>query len=501
MRRPAKESLLSAILLGAMLAASAPAAADEVTDSSITSWVNEALRHDPLVPASEISVSTQEGVVTLSGRVDNLATKNRVDRQASKIRGVREVLNELTVAPSPLSDTDIVYAVRRRILNDATIVSQGIVVTSVDGNVTIQGEVANWSEAEEAALLASAVAGVTNVKNDLVTRSTATRSDQEIKNDAVAALHRDVYLTGFPITVAVKDSVVSLTGSVGNAYQKRRAAQAARRVSHVTLVENELMVRPEEKGELRERVVYVSDDALEKAIREELAADSRVDASEIEARASDGEVALEGSVTNYAQKRIAEQGARDVVGVAWVTNHLFVKTGQREDWTIRDDVDFNLETDSGLAPFDLESRVEDGVVTLTGRVYNWSQKSHATDVSGRVRGVREVVNEIRVQPATGTIPQRSDATLAKEIRDSFRRHWTTSRVADRIRVAVKHGVATLSGDLDTWGERFEAARVAFGIEGVWRVLNRLTVEGYDYKWEKWEYEAPYYYEELFPNVA
>jgi len=137
MSKSATQSMLSAILLGAMLAASAPVAADEVTDSSITSWVNEALRHDPLVPASEISVSTKEGIVTLSGRVDNLAAKNRVDRQASKIRGVREVLNELTVAPSSLSDADIVYAIRRRILNNATIVSQRIVVTSVDGNVTI----------------------------------------------------------------------------------------------------------------------------------------------------------------------------------------------------------------------------------------------------------------------------------------------------------------------------------------------------------------------------
>jgi hypothetical protein len=33
---------------------------------------------------------------------------------------------------------------------------------------------------------------------------------------------------------------------------------------------------------------------------------------------------------------------------------------------------------------------------------------------------------------------------------------------------------------------------------VWKVQNRLTVKGYDYEWEKWEYEAPYYYEELFP---
>ncbi|MEJ2207265.1 MAG: BON domain-containing protein [Gemmatimonadota bacterium] len=501
MRRSAKESLLSAILLGALLAASAPVAADEVTDSSITSWVNEALRHDPLVPASEISVRTQEGVVTLSGRVDNLAVKNRVDRQATKIRGVREVLNELTVAPSPLSDADIVYNVRRRILNSATIVSQRIVVTSVDGNVTIQGEVANWSEAEEAALLASAVTGVKNVKNELVTRYTATRSDREIKNNAVAALHRDVYLTGFPITVSVEDGVVSLTGSVGNAYQKRRAAQAARRVSHVTFVKNELVVRPEERGELRERVVYVSDDALVKAIREELAEDVRVDASEIEPRASDGEVTLEGSVTNLAQKRTAEQDARDVVGVAWVTNDLFVKTEQPEDWIIRDDVDFNLDTDSTLAPFDLESSVKDGVVTLTGRVHDGSQKSHATDVAGRVRAVRLVVNEIRVQPETGTITENSDATLARAIRDSFRRNWTTSRVADRIRVDVEDGVATLTGDLDTWDERLEAGSVALRTEGVWKVQNRLTVKGYDYEWEKWEYEAPYYYEELFPNVG
>jgi osmotically-inducible protein OsmY len=501
MTTSAIRSLLSAILLGTMLAASAPVAADEVTDSSITSWVNEALRHDPLVPASEISVRTQEGVVTLSGRVDNLAVKNRVDRQATKIRGVREVLNELTVAPSPLSDADIVYAVRRRILNSATIVSQRIVVTSVDGNVTILGEVANWSEAEEAALLASAVTGVKNVKNELVTRYTATRSDREIKNDAVAALHRDVYLTGFPITVAVKGGVVSLTGSVGNVYQKRRAAQAARRVSHVTFVKNELVVRPEERGELRERVVYVSDDALVKAIREELAEDVRVDASEIEPRASDGEVTLEGSVTNLAQKRTAEQDARDVVGVAWVTNDLFVKTEQPEDWIIRDDVDFNLDTDSTLAPFDLESSVKDGVVTLTGRVHDGSQKSRATYVAGRVRAVREVVNDIRVQPATGTNTQHSDATLAKAIRDSFRRNWTTSRVADRIRVGVEDGVATLTGDLDTWDERLEAGSVALGTEGVWKVQNRLTVKGYDYEWEKWEYEAPYYYEELFPNVG
>jgi osmotically-inducible protein OsmY len=262
-----------------------------------------------------------------------------------------------------------------------------------------------------------------------------------------------------------------------------------------------LVVRPEEKSELREKAVHVSDGALAKAIREDLAEDIRVDASEIEARASDGQVTLEGSVTNLAQKRMAEQDARDVVGVAWVTNDLFVKTERREDWIIRDDVDFDLETDSALGPFDLESSVKDGVVTLTGRVHDASQKSRATYVAGRVREVREVVNEIRVQPATGTNTKHSDAALARAIRDSFRRHGTASSVADRIRVGVDDGVATLTGDLDTWDERLEAGSVALGTEGIWKVQNRLTVKGYDYEWEKWEYEAPYYYEELFPNVG
>jgi osmotically-inducible protein OsmY len=69
MTKSAKESPLSAALLAAMLAVAAPVAADPVTDSSITSWVYEAFRHDPILPASEISVSTKDGVVTLTGRV------------------------------------------------------------------------------------------------------------------------------------------------------------------------------------------------------------------------------------------------------------------------------------------------------------------------------------------------------------------------------------------------------------------------------------------------
>lgn len=73
--------------------------------------------------------------------------------------------------------------------------------------------------------------------------------------------------------------------------------------------------------------------------------------------------------------------------------------------------------------------------------------------------------------------------------------------ASEISVSTKDGVVTLTGDLDSWDERIEAGCGAFGTVGVWKVQNRLTVKDYDCEWERWEYEAPYYCEELSPNVG
>jgi len=158
-------------------------------------------------------LTTENGIVALSGELDNLAAKNHADMEAKKIKGVLGVLNKLVVEPSWRSDTDIRHVVRRRILNSAVIESEGIRVSSVDGKVTLSGEVASWTERKEAGLLASEVRGVKEVQNRITIQWRKTeRSDQEIKNDVVATLERDVYLSGLPITVSVKDGVVTLTG-------------------------------------------------------------------------------------------------------------------------------------------------------------------------------------------------------------------------------------------------------------------------------------------------
>jgi hyperosmotically inducible protein len=485
-------AMVFTILLG-VLGDTQTFAANKVADHDITYWVKNALRHDERIGASEITVKSQEGIVTLSGKVKNLAAKRYAALEAKKINGVLSVINKIEVKPSYRRDMDITHDVRRRILNSAVIESQGIRVTCMDGKVTLSGKVATWSEAQEARLLASEVRGVKDVKNGLWAEHKGKRNDQEIKDDAVAAIESDVYLSGLPITVSVKDGTVTLEGSVGSAYERDRASSDLFWISHVKGVENNLKVEWWENKGVRKKTPAPSDDALKKEVQATLNRDTRVDKLDISIKASYGHVTLDGSVPDRYQKRVAGQDVRDVVGVGWVTNNLFVRADLREDWAIRDDVKFNLNTDYSLNGFDIGVKVKNAVVTLSGGTHTWHEKFHAEDVASHVRGVKRVINTIKVDWER----RYSDAALTKEVKSRLKWNWTTHPVYDKIDVTVKNGVAILDGEVNRWSERREAGHVALHTEGIWTVDNRLTVHGYDYPWEEWHTKGPYAYDPLY----
>ena len=229
-----------------------------------------------------------------------------------------------------------------------------------------------------------------------------------------------------------------------------------------------------------------SDDAVKQAVRKSLDQDSRVIANEITIRTLFGEVTLDGSVYSHYEKGIAEQDAKNAVGVAWVKNNLFVRADQREDWAIEGDVDFNLDTDAVTEGFGLGARVKHGTVTLTGKVHSWYQRSHAYDVASRVRGVKAVIDNITVSEANhvnGT-NWTKDADLVKSIKSRLHSDWTTWWVSDNINITVLNGVATMEGDVNSWKQRQEAGDRALNTVGVSEVDNRLTVKGVAYPWDE-----------------
>ncbi len=483
--------LLISVVGGSVAGAAGPSAA--VDDRSIAHWVKNALRNDVRVDVSTIKVTVKDGIVTLSGEVGSLAEKEYAGNDARKIVGVKGVINGLQINPALYADNDICHMVRRRILNSAIIKDDNsIKVSCEEGKVVLTGEVDSWPERDEATLLASEVDGVTEVENKILVRKLSRRSDEEWKEAAMTMLRLDSYLTGLPITVTVENGEVILSGSVRSLYERNRATHRIAILGAKRVVNN-LQIDPELSKQAPKVETSVNDAELKLAVETVLDLDTRIDARNIVVKADSGHVELDGSVINAYEKRIAGQDAKEVVGVGWVTNNLIVRVPKRADRFIREDVLFNLHSDHSLVGTAIVVRVNRGVVTLSGQVHNWYQKTRAEEIAERVKGVKKVVNHLRVYRATG----KSDQELAKAIRKRLKWNVITWWVHDRIKVEVVNGVAILTGDVDTWSERMEAARVAFQTEGIWEVENRLSVAGYGYRWEEWYKNVPDLYDPYY----
>lgn len=70
---------------------------------------------------------------------------------------------------------------------------------------------------------------------------------------------------------------------------------------------------------------------------------------------------------------------------------------QRSDERLKEMVSEALEDEHGVDASDIEVKVENGEVTLTGTVQDRSQKRRAEDCAESVRGIKDVHNQIRVQ--------------------------------------------------------------------------------------------------------
>ncbi|HQG31292.1 MAG TPA: BON domain-containing protein [Deltaproteobacteria bacterium] len=141
------------------------------SDDDIRMRVENVLDWNPIIDASRIDISVEDGIVTLKGAVDSYWQKDKAWDLASNVSGVVDVVNELSVEPlEEVSDEDI----RDDILNalDRSYVDAGDVNVSVKGCVvTLDGTVHDYNEFRTVEQIADFTAGVCDVKNNLVIAS------------------------------------------------------------------------------------------------------------------------------------------------------------------------------------------------------------------------------------------------------------------------------------------------------------------------------------------
>ncbi len=116
--------------------------------------------------------------------------------------------------------------------------------------------------------------------------------------------------------------------------------------------------------------------------------------------------------------------------------------------------------------------VKDGVVTLSGTVDSYAKKWAADRAAKRVFGVRAVTEEIKVILAGSHKRADEDiAQLARKVLD-----WNLWVPSERVKVMVKDGLITLSGDVDWYYQKERAEDAVRHLVGVLGVINSITIK-------------------------
>jgi osmotically-inducible protein OsmY len=213
------------------------------TDMQVQHDVLDELNWEPRLKASEIGVSVTNGIVKLSGYVENYNQKLSAEKAALKITGVRGLVNDIDVKLSTdgqRNDLDIADAALNAMKWNTSIPEEQIKLKVENGWITLSGDL-EWDYQRQAAYKAvSRLLGVKGVINNISLKPKATASD--IKNQIVKAFERNAALEAKGIKAEVAGTKVILSGTVHSWEERREAEFAAWSAQGVTGVENRIEV-------------------------------------------------------------------------------------------------------------------------------------------------------------------------------------------------------------------------------------------------------------------
>ena len=143
-----------------------------------------------------------------------------------------------------------------------------------------------------------------------------------------------------------------------------------------------------------------------------------------------------------------------------------------DDKTLRQSVLDELDFDPSVDATHIGVSVENGVVTLSGRVGSYMQKVAVEDAVRRVKGVRAIAQELEVRfPTDKKLP---DDEIAKRVLDVFA--WDDQVPEDKIQVKVQRGWVTLAGEVEWQYQRAAAEADVRKLSGVISVSNLIEIK-------------------------
>lgn len=237
----------------------------DVTEARQSSqiWTTYAL--NPHLQAHDIKVSVDDGVATLTGKVEDDVSRELAEQIALNVSGIKKVDNKIAIDPDykpgkssgersygdMVADSSITATVKSKLLWSKHAQGLSANVETKSGKVTLEGTADSAEAKQLAGLLASNTHGVSSVENKLVVDKSGNKKDGETsgKSDMSQAIS-DTWITtkvkstliyssnvsSSDISVSTKDGVVTLVGNVKNSAEHDLAVELVRNVKGVKSV-------------------------------------------------------------------------------------------------------------------------------------------------------------------------------------------------------------------------------------------------------------------------
>ncbi|MBD3237986.1 MAG: BON domain-containing protein [Candidatus Eisenbacteria bacterium] len=144
-------------------------------------------------------------------------------------------------------------------------------------------------------------------------------------------------------------------------------------------------------------------------------------------------------------------------------------TDEISDATLTAAVRQRLANDYGVLAGEIDVSTTSGIVTLAGAVDHILARQRAVELTGTLRGVRGVIDRLRVEPVS-----RTDEEIRTDVEVALRLNPAVS--FDDLEVEVQSAVVTLRGELESLAMQQAAARAVYGVRGVRDLIDRTSLE-------------------------
>jgi hyperosmotically inducible protein len=241
--------------------------------------------------------------------------------QSASFRGAFHSVKEST------QDATTTSRVRTALLLSKRVSPFDIKVETIQGEVTLTGQVPSDETRTVAGAIAQDTAGVKQVHNDLGINPTAERNpeterlgervaDLEQKTVINDALSKNAELQDKHIDVQVKNGIVTMGGSLESSAQKYSAEQIAWQASGVQGVINNISITSGPAAP------ETADEKLARRVEFELYSTRAVSLKNIQIEVRNGTATLTGDARSRAERLLAEKIAQSVEGIRKVVNNL-----------------------------------------------------------------------------------------------------------------------------------------------------------------------------------